>query len=151
RRRNRPLPVAARKEGRLVSEAHNSAAAAKAAATVPAGDSTDPKAATGPQASLSSTGPQASLAQSAVSNTGTYAAVGAAGTTPHATLNTKPLFKLMVEKNASDLFFTSNAPIKIKIQGQILPVNKQVLTPETVRQTAYALMSAEQREYFTRE
>ena len=42
----------------------------------------------------------------------------------------------MVEKKASDLFFTSNAPIKIKIEGQILPVNKQVLTPETVRQTA---------------
>ena len=35
----------------------------------------------------------------------------------------------MVEKKASDLFFTSNAPIKIKIEGQILPVNKQVLSP----------------------
>ncbi|HEY6823352.1 MAG TPA: PilT/PilU family type 4a pilus ATPase [Steroidobacteraceae bacterium] len=69
----------------------------------------------------------------------------------HPTLNTKPLFKLMVEKKASDLFFTSNAPIKIKIEGQILPVNKQVLTPETVRQTAFAIMSAEQREHFQRE
>ncbi len=129
-----------------MSEAQNSAAAAKATATAPAGETSDPKAATGPQASLAGTGPQAAL-----SNTGTYAAVAAAGTTPHATLNTKPLFKLMVEKNASDLFFTPNAPIKIKIQGQILPVNKQVLTPETVRQTAYALMSAEQREYFIHE
>src|SRR5579871_6688881 len=70
---------------------------------------------------------------------------------PHPTLNTKPLFRLMVDKKASDLFFTSNAPIKIKIEGQILPVNKQVLTPETVRQTAFALMSAEQREFFLRE
>src|SRR5579859_8199292 len=69
----------------------------------------------------------------------------------HPTLNTKPLFKLMVEKKASDLFFTSNAPIKIKIEGQILPVNKQVLTPETVRQTAFALMTPEQREHFVRE
>ena len=69
----------------------------------------------------------------------------------HPTLNTKPLFKLMVEKKASDLFFTSNAPIKIKIEGQILPVNKQVLTPETVRQTAFALMSAEQRDHFVQE
>ncbi|HEY0766692.1 MAG TPA: PilT/PilU family type 4a pilus ATPase [Steroidobacteraceae bacterium] len=67
------------------------------------------------------------------------------------TLNTKPLFKLMVEKKASDLFFTSNAPIKIKIEGQILPVNKQVLAPDTVRQTAFALMSAAQREHFQRE
>jgi twitching motility protein PilU len=81
---------------------------------------------------------------------------GAQSLTPDAagrfpTLNTKPLFKLMVEKKASDLFFTSNAPIKIKIEGQILPVNKQVLAPDTVRQTAFALMSAEQREHFQRE
>jgi twitching motility protein PilU len=66
----------------------------------------------------------------------------------HPTLNTKPLFKLMVEKKASDLFFTPNAPIKIKIEGQILPVNKQVLSPDTVRQTAFALMSPEQRDHF---
>ena len=37
-------------------------------------------------------------------------------------INTRPLFKLMVEKKASDLFFTSNAPIKIKIEGQIFLV-----------------------------
>ncbi len=77
--------------------------------------------------------------------------VAAAVTARHPTLNTKPLFKLMVEKKASDLFFTSNAPIKIKIEGQILPVNKQVLTPETVRQTAFALMTAAQREHFLNE
>jgi twitching motility protein PilU len=69
----------------------------------------------------------------------------------HPTLNTKPLFKLMVERKASDLFFTSNAPIKIKIEGQILPVNKQVLSPETVRQTAFAVMTPQQREYFLNE
>jgi twitching motility protein PilU len=78
-------------------------------------------------------------------------ALTAAGTSRHPTLNTKPLFKLMVEKKASDLFFTSNAPIKIKIEGQILPVNKQVLTPETVRQTAFAIMTPEQREHFVQE
>jgi twitching motility protein PilU len=81
----------------------------------------------------------------------TAEAVAAAVTGRHPTLNTKPLFKLMVEKKASDLFFTSNAPIKIKIEGQILPVNKQVLTPETVRQTSFALMSNEQREHFVKE
>ena len=75
-------------------------------------------------------------------------AVSAMVSARHPTLNTKPLFKLMVEKKASDLFFTSNAPIKIKIEGQILPVNKQVLAPDTVRQTAFALMSPEQRDHF---
>src|SRR3569833_738013 len=89
-------------------------------------------------AAASATGPQATIAPPMDS---------VSGATGHPTLNTKPLFKLMVEKKASDLFFTSNAPIKIKIEGQILPVNKQILTPETVRQTAFALMSSEQREY----
>jgi len=89
---------------------------------------------TGPQATLSATGTFAALEGKAVPG-----------------INTKPLFKLMVERKASDLFFTSNAPVKIKIEGQIFPVNKQVLSPETVRQTALALMSPEQREWFLRE
>ena len=66
-------------------------------------------------------------------------------------LNTKPLFKLMVDKRASDLFFTSYAPIKIKIEGQIFPVNKQMLTPEVVRQAAYGLMTQDQIEAFNEE
>ena len=56
-------------------------------------------------------------------------------------LNTRPLFKLMVERKASDLFFTSNAPIKVKIEGQILPINKQILSPEAVRQKRYRFRS----------
>ncbi len=66
-------------------------------------------------------------------------------------LNTKPLFKLMVERKASDLFFTSNAPIKIKIEGQIYPINKQVLSPHMVRQAVLALMTPEQRQAFAHE
>src|SRR5882757_9138776 len=66
-------------------------------------------------------------------------------------LNTKPLFKLMVDKRASDLFFTSYAPIKIKIEGKIMSVNKQMLTPEVVRQAAYGLMTQDQIESFNDE
>src|SRR3984885_12935509 len=69
----------------------------------------------------------------------------------NATLTTRPLFKLMVEKPASDLFFTANAPIKIKIEGQIFPVNKNVLSPEVVKQTALGLMNQQQRERFQEE
>ena len=95
----------------------------------------------------------ASASQSSLEATGTFQAPagGAAATGSQPQLNTKPLFKLMVERKASDLFFTCNAPIKIKIEGQIFPVNKQVLSPETVRQTALALMTAEQRERFLSE
>src|SRR6187399_998445 len=66
-------------------------------------------------------------------------------------LKTRPLFKLMVERKASDLFFTSNSPIKVKIEGQIMPINKQVLAPEAVRQAAYGLMTPDQLESFKRD
>jgi twitching motility protein PilU len=62
--------------------------------------------------------------------------------------NIKPMLKLMAEKKASDLFFTSNSPVKIKIEGLIYPVNKQVLGAEAVRDLAHSLMSAEQLEHF---
>jgi twitching motility protein PilU len=66
-------------------------------------------------------------------------------------VNTKPLFKLMVERKASDLFFTSNAPIKIKIEGQIYPINKQVLPPAAVRSVCFGLMTPQQIETLQRE
>jgi twitching motility protein PilU len=66
-------------------------------------------------------------------------------------LNVKPLLKLMAEKKASDLFFTSNSPVKIKIEGLIYPINKQVLNAEMVRDLALGLMSAEQLEHFQNE
>ncbi len=70
---------------------------------------------------------------------------------PNVRLNTKPLFRLMVEQRASDLFFTSYSPVKIKIEGQIYPVNKQILTPDMVRDAAYGLMTPEQTQYFEEE
>ncbi len=66
-------------------------------------------------------------------------------------MNTKPLLKLMVERRASDLFFTTHAPVKIKIDGRIIPVNKLELTAKMVKQAALSLMSEDQMEAFTRD
>jgi len=66
-------------------------------------------------------------------------------------MNVKPLFKLMVEKKASDLFFAPFAPAKIKIEGKIMPVNKLEMTPKMVRQAALELMNEEQMELFQKE
>ena len=66
-------------------------------------------------------------------------------------MNVKPLFKLMVEKKASDLFFAPYAPVKIKIDGKIMPVNKLEMTPKTVKQAAIELMDDDQLETFSRE
>jgi twitching motility protein PilU len=57
----------------------------------------------------------------------------------------------MVEKKASDLFLTCYAPVKIKIDGKIMPVNKLDLTPKMVRQAAMELMTEEQMEELSRE
>ena len=59
-------------------------------------------------------------------------------------MNVKPLFKLMVEKKASDLFFAPYAPAKIKIEGKIMPVNKLEMTPKMVKQAAIELMDDDQ-------
>jgi len=66
-------------------------------------------------------------------------------------MNVKPLFKLMVEKKASDLFFAPFAPAKIKIDGKIMPVNKLEMTPKMVKQAAIELMDEDLLEAFTRE
>jgi twitching motility protein PilU len=66
-------------------------------------------------------------------------------------MNVKPLFKLMVDKKASDLFFTTYSPVMIKIDGKIMPVNQVELTPKMVRQAALELMSETQLEQFSRD
>jgi twitching motility protein PilU len=66
-------------------------------------------------------------------------------------VNVQPLFQLMVEKKASDLFFTCFAPVKIKIDGKIMAVNKLELTPKMVKQAAMELMDERQMDEFTRE
>jgi twitching motility protein PilU len=66
-------------------------------------------------------------------------------------MNVKPLFRLMVDKKASDLFFTTYAPVMIKIDGKIMPVNQMELTPKMVRQAALELMDEAQLEAFTRD
>jgi twitching motility protein PilU len=53
-------------------------------------------------------------------------------------------FHLMAQKRASDLFFTAGAPVYIKIEGEIRPVNQQVLDHNVVKSIAYGLMTQEQ-------
>ena len=62
-----------------------------------------------------------------------------------------PYLKLMVEKNASDVFFSTGAPVKIKIEGQIRPVGKTVLSGEMTRAAAYGVMTDGQIQVFERD
>ncbi|HWI15404.1 MAG TPA: PilT/PilU family type 4a pilus ATPase [Burkholderiales bacterium] len=59
-----------------------------------------------------------------------------------------PLFKLMADKQASDMFFTAGAPIQIKINGVVMPINSQVLESEQVKRICYELMNEAQIKEF---
>ena len=58
------------------------------------------------------------------------------------------LFQLMAEKQASDIFITAGAPIHIKIQGNSVPVNQQVMLPDMIEKIAFELMSPDQTKIF---
>ncbi len=48
--------------------------------------------------------------------------------------------KLMTEKNASDMFLSTGAPVSIKVEGKIFPLGKAGLPPGMVKKIAYSLM-----------
>src|SRR5213592_2299302 len=58
------------------------------------------------------------------------------------------LFKLMAEKQASDLFISCGAPINIKINGVVSAISTQPMDVETVRRIAYELMTKDQAREF---
>jgi len=58
------------------------------------------------------------------------------------------LFKLMAEKQASDLFISCGAPINLKVNGVVQPVSTHPMDMETVRRIAYELMTKEQAREF---
>ena len=59
-----------------------------------------------------------------------------------------PYLNLMVDKGASDLFFTTNSPVKIKIEGKATSVGKTMLTPELCKSAAYSIMNDVQKKHF---
>ncbi|MEO8419342.1 MAG: PilT/PilU family type 4a pilus ATPase [Methylophilaceae bacterium] len=65
-----------------------------------------------------------------------------------AAIDITPVLKFMVEKNGSDLFFSTGAAIHIEIEGNTLPVNNQIMLPGMVKEIAYALMSDAQIKEF---
>lgn len=59
-----------------------------------------------------------------------------------------PFFKLMVDKEASDLFFSVGAPPCMKIEGVTAPVGKVALTSEQVREIAHSIMGDKEQKEF---
>jgi len=60
------------------------------------------------------------------------------------------LLKLMVQKNASDLFITAGMAPSLKINGKLTPVTKNTLTPGQAKETVFGIMTEDQKEEFTK-
>src|SRR3546814_16977941 len=52
--------------------------------------------------------------------------------------------KLMTEKNASDMFLTTVAPVYIKVEGKLYPLGNTGLPQGMVKKIAYSLMDEDQ-------
>ena len=59
-----------------------------------------------------------------------------------------PYLKLMVQKNGSDLFFSTGAAPHLKAEGRTMPIGDQRLEPGKVRELAYSIMTDEQKSEF---
>ncbi|KTC71694.1 type II secretion system protein [Legionella birminghamensis] len=59
-----------------------------------------------------------------------------------------PFFKLMVERGASDLFFSVGAPPHIKMEGITSPIGQSPLKSQQMAEIAASIMNDEQRKEF---
>ena len=58
------------------------------------------------------------------------------------------LFRLMAKQNASDLLISVGAPPSLKIDGQVLPVKANPLTPDVARDLVFSIMTEVQHAEF---
>ncbi|MCZ6501712.1 MAG: PilT/PilU family type 4a pilus ATPase [Gammaproteobacteria bacterium] len=58
------------------------------------------------------------------------------------------LLKVVVDKQASDLFITSGLPPSIKVDGRMMPMSKTTLTPEQAREMVHSTMTEAQIQEF---
>ncbi len=63
-------------------------------------------------------------------------------------MNVTPYLKLMIEKGASDLYLTTGATVKMKVDGRLASVGREILTPEVVKQAVLSIMDDSQAEFY---
>ncbi len=65
-------------------------------------------------------------------------------------MNLQPYLKLMSEQHASDMYFTTGAPVSVRIEGKMRPVGKSMLSPGMTKKLAYDLLTPAQIQDFER-
>jgi twitching motility protein PilT len=63
-------------------------------------------------------------------------------------VNLRELLEILVEKNASDLHLAVGSPPKIRVDGRLLTLDMDALTPDATKKLAYSMMSEKQKQRF---
>jgi twitching motility protein PilT len=63
----------------------------------------------------------------------------------------KTLLKRMLAENASDLHITAYSPMQFRIDDNITPIDKKILSPQDAKEITYSLLSKEQIDEFEKE
>jgi len=66
-------------------------------------------------------------------------------------MNLQPYLKLMSDQQASDMYFTTGAPVSVRIDGSIRPVGKSMLSPGMTKKLAYDLLTPAQIQSFEKD
>nr|WP_027873265.1 PilT/PilU family type 4a pilus ATPase [Spongiibacter marinus] len=61
------------------------------------------------------------------------------------------LLRIMQEKGASDLFISAGVPPSVKLNGQLIPMSSNALSPEQAREVVLGVMNEQQRREFVRD
>jgi len=63
----------------------------------------------------------------------------------------KQLLEEMVQRNSTDLHLTTGAPPMFRIDGELVPTNYEIMTPELIQQLVYSVLNDQQKKRFEME
>jgi twitching motility protein PilT len=63
----------------------------------------------------------------------------------------KQLLEEMVQRNSTDLHLTTGAPPMFRIDGELVPTNYEIMTPELIEQLSYSVLNDQQKKRFEME
>jgi twitching motility protein PilU len=66
-------------------------------------------------------------------------------------MDINPYLKLMIEKEASDIYFTVGSAVRIKVAGKVIGVGKTILTAEMTETVAKSIMNQTQWNIFAKQ
>jgi len=66
-------------------------------------------------------------------------------------LTMKQLLEEMVQRNSTDLHLTTGAPPMYRIDGDLVPTNYEIMTPELIQNLVYSVLNDQQRKKFEME